>query len=502
MKKTKKSIAETQVNVKEIMRSIEKKAKKHQIEEDVALLESIDIRKLEVTDSEVETLKNSCKTNHDSLDHNLQYINCHYALIDKYNPFSSHRKGVFRKFADKLLQKHFNKTKMFLDNIFSAQEMFNVKVVRIFNALVKEILGLNKKLDEQHDILDEQNDILNEQHNILDKQYNIFNEHTEKVKAEFSHFHTVFDEHSLKMNHHEAKIDQTLSQFKNFSATFHDTLKSQTESIQTMFSTFGENVSSQSRSLVDGVKQDLEQKFEATLDETKKSILYPHLELDYKKFQDRFRGSQQAITQKQKQYLRFFHECKNVMDIGCGRGEFIQLLHQNGSGAFGIEIDPEMVKECRAKNLNVVDVDAVSYLKIQLERETPDSIDGIFSAQVIEHLHMDYLIEMLRLCYRILQPDRFIVLETINVKCLAAFTASIYLDPTHVKPIHPETLQFILESLGFREIAFIFSSKFSNEEKLQALEPRSEQDTLYNQNVKKLNELLFAPQDYAIIAKK
>lgn len=495
MKKTKKSIAETQVNVKEIMQSIQEKAKKHRIKEDIALLESLDIRKLAVTDSEIETLKKSCDSDNESLAHNLQYLNCHYSLIDKYNPFSSHRKGIFRKFADNLLQKHFNKTKMFLDTIFSAQEMFNVRVVRIFNALVTEISSFGKKLDEQHDILDS---------------------HTEKTETEFSHFRAAFDENTLKLRQYTENVDQTLAQFQvsnshlcekveqfeSFTKTFHDTLNSQTENIQTMFSTYGENLSNQSRSLVDGVKQEFEQKLETKLNETKKSILYPPLEFDYKKFQDRFRGSQQAITQKQKQYLRFFHECKNVMDIGCGRGEFIQLLHQNGTGAFGIEIDPEMVKECRAKNLNVVDVDAVSYLKIQMKRKTQDSIDGIFSAQVVEHLYMDYIIEMLRLCYQILEPNRFIVLETINVRSLATFTSSIYLDPTHVKPIHPETLQFILESIGFRDVAFIFSSDFSDEVKLQKIATHSDQDTIYNQNVKKLNELLFAPQDYAIIAKK
>lgn len=439
MKKTKKIIPETQINVKDIMKHIEEEAKKRRLAHDLALLDSIDIRKLEITDSAIASLKKDSRHSDDeSFDHNLHSINTHYSLIDKYRPFSSDRKGIFRTFANILLKKHFDKTKMFLENIFSAQEMFNVRVVRIFNALVKEIASFGKKLNEQHDIL---------------------HAHTEKVATEFSHFRTAFK-------------------------------------------TYDENLSNQSQSLVDSVKQELEQKLETKLNEIKKSILYPPLEFDYKKFQDRFRGSQQAILQNQKQYLRFFHECKNVMDIGCGRGEFIEMLHQNGIGAFGVEIDPDMVRECRAKSLNVADIDVVSYLKIQLERETPDSIDGIFSAQVIEHLYMDYLIEMLRLCYRILQPDRFIVLETINVKCLTAFTTSIYLDPTHVKPIHPETLQFILESLGFREIAFLFSSEFSDEIKLHKVEPHCEQDTIYNQNVKKLNELLFAPQDYAIIAKK
>ncbi|MDD4110570.1 MAG: class I SAM-dependent methyltransferase [Clostridia bacterium] len=198
----------------------------------------------------------------------------------------------------------------------------------------------------------------------------------------------------------------------------------------------------------------------------------------------------------------FFHECKNVMDIGCGRGEFIELLHKNGAGAFGVETDSAMVDECKRKNLNVVNDDVVSYLEGQIGREQPDNIDGIFVAQVVEHLHMDYIIKMLRLCYKILQEGKFIVLETINVKSLSTFTNSVYLDPTHVKPIHPETLKFLIESVGFKFDGFIFSSEFKRDEKLEIISENTSQDKIYNKNIALLNELLFAPQDYAIIAKK
>ena len=255
---------------------------------------------------------------------------------------------------------------------------------------------------------------------------------------------------------------------------------------------------------VDEVKIGVEEKLDAQEEKikiVKNDILYPDLNIDYKIFEDRFRGDQKEILDKQSQYLRFFHECKNVMD-GCGRGEFIRSLHDNGVGAFGVETDPMMVAECKKKGLNVVATDVVSYLDEQLCRENPDFVDGIFSAQVVEHLHMNYIIEMLELCYRMLQKDKFLVLETINIKSLSTFTNSVYLDPTHVKPVHPETLKFLVESCGFKFEGFILSGEFKKEDKLQIIEEKTVKDRVYNQNIERLNELLFAPQDYAIIAKK
>jgi len=101
-----------------------------------------------------------------------------------------------------------------------------------------------------------------------------------------------------------------------------------------------------------------------------------------------------------------------------------------------------------------------------------------------------------------LQKDKFLVLETINIKSLSTFTNSVYLDPTHVKPVHPETLKFLVESCGFKFEGFILSGEFKKEDKLQIIEEKTVKDRVYNQNIERLNELLFAPQDYAIIAKK
>ncbi|MDD3861679.1 MAG: methionine biosynthesis protein MetW, partial [Candidatus Gracilibacteria bacterium] len=130
-----------------------------------------------------------------------------------------------------------------------------------------------------------------------------------------------------------------------------------------------------------GAEEELKKDVEGKIEIAKKDLQYPSLNIDYKKFEDQFRGDQKEILGRQRQYLRFFHECKNVMDIGCGRGEFIELLHKNGAGAFGVETDSAMVDECKRKNLNVVNDDVVSYLEGQIGREQPDNIDGIFVAQ-------------------------------------------------------------------------------------------------------------------------
>lgn len=231
-------------------------------------------------------------------------------------------------------------------------------------------------------------------------------------------------------------------------------------------------------------------------------ILYPDLKLDYKKFEDRYRGDQSLIIARQREYLDFFKGCHNVLDIGCGRGEFMELLKDNNIGALGLEISDSMMEQCCQKGLNVEKIDAISYLGNHLTQKPAYEIDGIFCSQVIEHMYMNHVVEMLRLCYESMKKDSFIVLETINIKSLVTFTSSVYLDPTHVKPIHPGTLEFILESVGFRDVKLIYSSDVPDDEKLGLIKEENENDRVYNDNVSKLNNLLFGPQDYAAVAKK
>ncbi|WP_160329475.1 methionine biosynthesis protein MetW [Methanofollis ethanolicus] len=223
--------------------------------------------------------------------------------------------------------------------------------------------------------------------------------------------------------------------------------------------------------------------------------------LNYFVFEERFRGSRQDIKARQEAFLPYFEDCRNVLDIGCGRGEFLELAQERGVDARGVDIDDTMVEFCRSKGLAVEKVDAVSYLETLEDR----SLDGIFIDQVVEHLEPAYLVRLLDLCYRKLQYGYYLVAETVNPLSFVSL-ANFYIDISHVRPVHPETLKFLFEVAGFREVEARFSSPVPEEGRLQRLSPPEGISTAfvesYNRNIDLLNGILYGAQDYAVVGKK
>lgn len=226
--------------------------------------------------------------------------------------------------------------------------------------------------------------------------------------------------------------------------------------------------------------------------------------MNYFLFEEKHRGSIEEIKKRQSVYLEYFKKCPNVLDIGCGRGEFLTLLKENGIGARGIDINEDMVLYCQKNGLDVRKADALSYLR-SLENKT---LDGTFSSQVVEHLQPDALIALVKLCHEKMKYGTYFVAETINPLCLTT-SALFNVDLSHVKPVHPETIKFILESVGFREIEFKFISPHPEDGKLSKIiitdnmsGDEKERNEVMNKNIDKLNSLLFGFQDYAVIAKK
>ncbi|MCK4732419.1 MAG: class I SAM-dependent methyltransferase [Methanophagales archaeon] len=221
-------------------------------------------------------------------------------------------------------------------------------------------------------------------------------------------------------------------------------------------------------------------------------------------FEEKFRGAREDIKERQLKFLEYSQGCKNVLDIGCGRGEFLEISKENGINAKGIDINEDMVGYCQSKGLNVEKADAIEYL----EKIEDKSLDSIFLDQVVEHLEAKYLIKLLELCYKKLKFGYYIVIETVNPLSLTSF-ANFYLDLSHKKPIHPETLKFLFESVGFREIEVKFFSPIPDEYKLKKVgigenigEKGREIIEAYNYNIEKLNGILYGYQDYAVIGKK
>jgi SAM-dependent methyltransferase len=226
--------------------------------------------------------------------------------------------------------------------------------------------------------------------------------------------------------------------------------------------------------------------------------------IDYILFENRFRGSPQDIKERQSKFIKSFEGCNNILDIGCGRGEFLDLCKERNIKAAGIDTDQDMVNSCVARGLDVKKIDALSYLKSVED----DSIDGIFMDQVVEHLEPSYLVKLLEVCYKKMGKEGCIVIETVNPLCFIAF-ANFYIDPTHQKPVHPETLKFLIEYARFRDPQFVFSSPLSDDSRLKKINIETDFNerekniaSLYNNNVEKLNDLLYGCQDYAIISRK
>ncbi|MFQ5823494.1 MAG: class I SAM-dependent methyltransferase [bacterium] len=168
-------------------------------------------------------------------------------------------------------------------------------------------------------------------------------------------------------------------------------------------------------------------------------------DFDYLAFQNRFRGSERIIKEHFKCYLSYFKKVDNVLDIGCGRGEFLELLNEKSIPCYGIDILPIMVQHCQNKGLEVQEADAVTHL-----REVHDkSLGSIFMAQFVEHQNLPYLNHLLSLCFQKLADQGICLIETINPHHPEAMRW-FYLDPTHTYPIYPEFLQWLCQSKGFK----------------------------------------------------
>lgn len=219
--------------------------------------------------------------------------------------------------------------------------------------------------------------------------------------------------------------------------------------------------------------------------------------IDYFDFENYFRGSREEIKNAQSQYLKYYEGKNNVLDLGCGRGEFLEILKENKINAVGVDLYDVYVNYCTEKGLDVKVGDAVKYLA------SCDKVDGIFCSQLIEHLKLDQIIELCRLAYEKLEDSSYLVIETPNPMSLAIFTHSFYIDPSHKKPVHPYTMQYLLKKAGFSNIEIVFteSSKLLKDVPKINIDGNSNYEEL-NNSLSTIWNTLYGSQDYAIIAQK
>jgi O-antigen chain-terminating methyltransferase len=226
-------------------------------------------------------------------------------------------------------------------------------------------------------------------------------------------------------------------------------------------------------------------------------ILQPLEDWRYTGFENRFRGSEDAVKTQLEEYLPFFKKGKKVVDLGCGRGEFLDLMKSKWIDAEGIDINEQMVSICKDKGLTCRKGDILE----QLTGYENSSLGGVFSSQVIEHLLPSYLLRLLEVAFIKLESSAPIVLETINPSSVFALVQIYHLDISHKQPIHPLALKYLLESSGFEDVQIQHSAPL-DEEMLKTLPGADEHTALLNQNIDSLNKLLYAPPNYAAIGYK
>ena len=228
-----------------------------------------------------------------------------------------------------------------------------------------------------------------------------------------------------------------------------------------------------------------------------RAVLGPLEDWRYAGFENRFRGSEEDIRKQQLVYADAFRKGGKVLDLGCGQGEFLDLLRDNDIDGEGVDLNGQMIEICLDKGLNCRQGDILERLA-----EAPDgSLDGIFSSQVVEHLRPAYIKRLVDTAYAKLALGGTIVIETVNPASVFALVQIYFLDLSHEKPVHPRALQFVLESAGFSDVEIRYSAPL-DAERLRELPGADERTSMMNENFDRLNDLLFAPQNYAVLGKK
>ena len=220
---------------------------------------------------------------------------------------------------------------------------------------------------------------------------------------------------------------------------------------------------------------------------------------DYAGFERRFRGDPEIILDQLKErYFDLLAGQGPVLDVGCGRGELLAALQAAGIEATGVDNDAEMVTEALERGVAVHLGDALDHLRAQPEA----SLGAIVAIQVLEHLPFGVLLDLIELVRTRLRPGGLFIAETPNPASLVVLGNSYILDPTHVRPLHPSLTAFLCETAGFRDVRIMFwaPAEGYHLQPIDVADPAPWVEQV-NAAFAQLNQVLFGPQDYAVVAR-
>lgn len=212
-------------------------------------------------------------------------------------------------------------------------------------------------------------------------------------------------------------------------------------------------------------------------------------------FEDRFRGTRQEIKNRLVYYLSFLREANAgspesiILDAGCGRGEWLELLKEHDLAAKGVDLNKMAIRQCNDLGLDAVQTDIIEHLHL-----LPDgSVGAVTAFHLIEHLPFETLLKFMDESLRVLKPGGIVILETPNPENIQVGACNFYFDPTHRNPLPSETVKYLIKSRGFTDVTIHPLNPLGNEHQIE--EDGSE-------IVRRFNQLFYGPRDYGLIGYK
>jgi len=453
-------IKDEEVNVEEIMEKIRENIKKRR---------ECGVYKNK-SPEEIEQVLSEISSSRERIPQESEIINSAYDIRNNSYSISSHR-PMMGKFLTKGRMLVHGEVRRYVDPVFQKQSELNSNLAGILSDAKERVSSCYNEMGQLRTEIEE----LECENITLKSKIELLDSETKKLKIEYE---------QLKIESEQLKSEIVIN------------VKKEVESVISAIDLDLDNKAWLSRILETSIPKECKQvtNFPGKTDS----------EINYYVFEEKFRGSRENILKHQNNFIGYFINCTNVLDIGCGRGEFLELARDRGINARGIDVDEDMINFCKSKGLDAELKDAIEAL-CEIDDK---SLDGIFISQVVEHLSPDYLINLLNLCNKKMKYGFYIIIETVNPLSLFSF-ANFYIDLSHVKPVHPETLRFLLNTADFRDIEIKFISPVPSEMKLQRLpdlDDLTEKSRLMigicNQNIDMINNALYGAQDYAVIGKK
>ncbi|MCP4397988.1 MAG: methyltransferase domain-containing protein [bacterium] len=434
-------------------------------------------------------------------------------------PSSLKEKLLFalKKFILRTVQPVIDQLSLRQDHMLDAQKEFNAGVVQSLNGLVdlvdedmknvrKEVFDqfqiFQKNLDSFQKNLDSfQKNMDSSQKNMDSSQKNMdsFQKNMDSFQKNMDSFQKHFDALQSFIDDRMEQIEPRIDAFDSVIWTF-DRRKEALEIDHIL-------LNEKFNQLLDALRKERPENIEAkqpTLPERERQEDYK-----YFVFENLHRGDEREIKRRLEDYVQYYEDCSSVLDIGCARGEFLELLEDHQLKGYGIDINRTMIHYCQKKGLQAQEGDALSHL----EALPDNSLDGIFVAHLVEHFKIEDLQRLLHLCFAKLQSHKYLILETPNPQSLYTLSHHFYKDLSHRNPLDPEAFLHLVNSAGFEEARIEpknpFPKGMPHAKLLKELDVanvadeslRNQFDDL-NQNIRQLNDIVYGYLDYAIVAPK